>query len=177
MRAATPLTGEVSGSKVAAVFDDPAMARAAARHVRDALALSDAQVQVLGPGERRPGAKLEPESHGIFRTMLVAHLRLGIAGAVVGLLVFAAFWFAGVAMFVNSPWLSAGVLIVFGAVGGMMLGGLVTLRPDHDPYVQKVYEAIGQGRHAVVVHVFDQAQRKRAVELLESRAGEVVATL
>ena len=75
------LAGEVSNSKVAAVFANEAAAREVAAHVQSALQLSAAQVQVITPADRRPGRKLEPESEGIFRTIIRAHVRLGLLGA------------------------------------------------------------------------------------------------
>jgi len=82
-------TEEVSNSKVAAICPSVAVARLQANRVREALHLSERQVQVLVPGETQPGRKLEPESHGIYRTMLWSHARLGVFGALAGLLAYA----------------------------------------------------------------------------------------
>lgn len=171
------LTGEVSNSKVAAVFASEATARHVAAHVRNSLQLSDAQVQVITPSERRPGRKLEPESHGIFRTMIRAHVRLGVLGAVAGAAAFAVLWAMGWPWIVNSAVLAAAVFVAFGAVGGLMLGGLLTLRPDHDLYINKVRDALGEGRSAVVVHAFSREQKAQAEVLLKDANGEVVSTL
>ena len=81
----SPITGELSNSKVAAVFPNEAVALQAGQGVAAALSLGSAQVQVIVPTERHPGNKLEPENRGIFRTIVIAHVRLGIAGAVMGL--------------------------------------------------------------------------------------------
>ena len=78
------LTGEVSNSKVAGIFASESAARAEAARVHATLQLSDAQVQVVTPTDRTPGRKLEPESRGIFRTMIRAHVVLGLCGAVAG---------------------------------------------------------------------------------------------
>jgi len=177
MTSESPLSAERSGSKVAAIFADPASAHAAAGRLREALALGEAQVQVIAPGDPRPGHKLEPESRGIFRTMLRAHLRLGLLGAVAGALVFAVMWARGVPFIVNSAVIAAAVLVGFGAVGGLFLGGLFTLRPDHDPYITKVYAALDEGRSAVVVHSFSREQNAKAHEFLQQTSDEVVSTL
>ena len=171
------LTGEVSNSKVAAVFANEAAAREVATRVRSTLQLSAAQVQVITPADPRPGRKLEPESEGIVRTMIRAHVRLGLLGAVAGAAVFGVLWALGLPWIVNSAVLAAVVLVAFGAVGGLMLGGLVTLRPDHDFYINKVYDALGQGRSAVVVHSFSREQNAQAEALLKGASGEVVSTL
>ena len=84
------LSGELSNSKIAAVFPDASRARLAAQAVTAALSLGAAQVQVITPAEPHPGRKLEPEPRGIWRTIVRAHARLGLVGAVAGLVAFAA---------------------------------------------------------------------------------------
>ena len=123
-----PLTGEVSNSKVAGIFASESAARAEAARVRATLQLSDAQVQVVTPADPRPGHKLEPESHGIFRTMIRAHVVLGLLGAIAGAMAFGVMWTMAIPFIVNSAVMAAAVLVGFGAVAGLMFGGLVTLR-------------------------------------------------
>ena len=173
----SPITGELSNSKVAAVFPRAADAHAAARAVTAALSLGSAQVHVITPAEPHAGRKLEPESRGIWRTIVTAHLRLGIAGAVVGVLVFAALHAYGLPLIVRSPVAAALVLLGFGGVAGLMLGGLVALRPDHDRYVQATRDAMAAGSTTVVVHAFDSRQADDAAEFLRAQGGEVTSTL
>ncbi|MFC5578249.1 hypothetical protein ACFPOA_09540 [Lysobacter niabensis] len=172
-----PITGELSNSKVAAVFAHESAARQAAQGVAAALSLGVAKVQVIAPAEPHPGRKLEPESRGIWRTIVVAHVRLGIAGAVAGLLVYAALRAVGVPFIVNSPVAAALVLLFFGTVAGLMLGGLVSLRPDHDRYVEATRDAMAVGKTTVVVHAFSAGQRDQAAEFLRAQGGEVTSTL
>jgi hypothetical protein len=174
---ATPITGEVSNSKLAAVFPKERIARDAARAVSVALKLGPEQVQVVTPAEPEPVRKLEPENRGILHTIVIAHVRLGIAGAVAGLLLFAVLYAMGVPFIVSSPVAAALVLLFFGTVAGLMLGGLVSLRPDHDRYVQATRDAMTEGQTTVVVHAFSAGQRDQAAQLLRARGGEVTATL
>ena len=176
MSQTSPITGELSNSKVAAVFANESAARQAAQGVAAALSLGAAQVQVITPAEAHPGRKLEPESRGIWRTIVVAHVKLGMAGIVVGLLAFAALYARGVPFIVNSPVAAALVMMFFGGVAGLMLGGLVSLRPDHDRYVQATRDAMAAGNTTVVVHAFSADQRHQAAELLRSNGGEVTST-
>lgn len=171
------VTGEVSNSKVAAVFASEASAREVAGRVRNTLQLSEAQVQVITPADRRPGHKLEPETQGIFHTIVRAHVHLGFWGAVAGAVAFGLLWSMGVPFIVNSAKLAGAVIVVFGAIAGLMLGGLVSLRPDHDLYINKVFDALGEGRSAVVVHAFSKEQSAQAEALLKDASGEVVSTL
>ena len=70
MSVLSSLTGEISDSKVAAVFDSEDRARSAALEIRSRLGLRDSQVQVISPHDRHPGRKLLPEGRGIFRTII-----------------------------------------------------------------------------------------------------------
>ncbi|WP_062351764.1 hypothetical protein [Pseudoxanthomonas mexicana] len=173
----SPLTGEVSDSKVAAIFRDATGARNAAARLTGDLHLTPGRVRVVTPGDAHLGRQLEPESHGIFRTMLIAHYKMAFAGLVVGILAYGLLRGAGIAAVVNSPVLSAVVIVAFFGVFGAMLGGLVTLRPDHSPYVNAVKSALRDGRSAVIVHAMDTDQRDRASDALTNAGGETIKTL
>lgn len=170
-------TGEVSNSKVAAVFANASAATEVAARLRSTLQLSEAQVQVITPSDPQPGRKLEPESRGIFLTIIRAHVRLAALGAVTGAVAFAVLWARGLPLIVNSAVLAACVMVAFGTVAGLMLGGLLSLRPDHDLYINKVREALADGRSAVVVHAFSREQNAQAAALLSEAHGEVISTL
>ena len=60
---------------------------------------------------------------------------------------------------------------------GPLLGGLVSLRPDHDRYVHATRDAMEAGRGTVVVHALSVAQRQAASEFLAARGGDVTRTL
>lgn len=177
MSIVSSLTGEASDSKVAALFDSESQARAAAGRVQQELGLQPAQVQVVTPRDRHPGKKLEPESHGIFRTLVIAHYKLGIVGLMAGVLLYAILRGMGVPAVVNSPGFSAVVIIAFCGAFGSMLGGLVTLRPDHVPYVAKVQDALREGQSAVIVHALDTRQRDLAEQALARASLDTVKTL
>ena len=172
-----PLTGEVSNSKVAAVFAVRAQAQEAAVDLVEQLGLALAQVKVVTPDSADVDIALEPEGGGIWRTIVVAHVRLGVLGAVVGALVFAAMMWAGVPYVRSSSWAAAGWWVLYGAIGGLLLGGLVALRPDHDPYVLSVRKAIAAGHSAVVVHALSVPQQQAAADFLAGRGADVTRTL
>lgn len=177
MAGPTVVTGEVSNSKVAAVFPSEATARAAGEAVRAAVGLDRSQVQIITPHAAHPGRKMEPESHGIFRTIVIAHVRLGIVGVIVGALAFAGLYAWGLPLITQSAWFAGAVMVGFGAVAGLMLGGLVSLRPDHDAYIQSVRTALAEGHSAVVVHAFSAQQRDSAASELRARGGDTTSTL
>jgi hypothetical protein len=172
-----PLTGEVSNSKLAAVFDTEAAARAAAAAVTAQTDLQPAQVKVITPDEPTPGIKMEPEGQGILRTIIVAHVWLGLAGVIAGLGAFAVAIWMGVPFIVQSPWAAGLAMAAFGGVGGLLLGGLVALRPDHDRYILATREAMAERRTTVVVHALSEEQLTKANEVLSARGAEITRTL
>lgn len=172
-----PLTGEVSNSKLAAVFDSGADARAAAAALLSEAGLQPQQVKVVGPDEPDANIKLEPEGRGIWRTIVVAHVKLGIVGAILGAIAFGIMMWAGLPFVTRSPVAAAAATIAFATVGGLLLGGLVSIRPDHDRYVQATHDAMEARRTTVVVHALSKDEQQRASELLAARGAEVTATL
>lgn len=172
-----PLTGEVSDSKLAAVFASRREAQDAADALMARTDLQQAQVKVIRPGSADVAIKLEPEGGGIWRTILRAHAKLGVVGAVLGLVAFAILYALGLPMVVQSPVAAGLVLLGFGTIAGLMLGGLVALRPDHDRYVQATRDAMEEGHTTVVVHALSREQQDVAADFLASRGGEVTRTL
>jgi hypothetical protein len=177
MKHGMALTGEASDHKVAGVISDEATAHELADAVRAGVGLTEAQVRVVGPEDKQIGRALEPESRGIVHTMIRAHLWLGLAGAVIGALAFGIMFSLGVGFIVLNPWRSVLLLIGFGTIGGLLLGGAVSLRPDHSPYIAASREALRQGRYVVVVHATSTDELERAEAILKANAGETVRTL
>ncbi|MGY1457872.1 MULTISPECIES: hypothetical protein [unclassified Luteimonas] len=173
----SPVSGEVSNSKLAAVFDSAGAARDAAAAMIAEIGLQPAQVKVIAPDEPDANIKLEPEGGGIWRTIVIAHVRLGILGAVLGAAAFGTMMWMGVPFVARSPVAAGLATIFFGAVGGLFLGGLVAIRPDHDRYVQATHDAMDAHRTTVVVHALSRDEQSRAKEFLAARGGEVTGTL
>lgn len=172
-----PLTGEVADSKLAAVFATRRQAQDAADALIAGSDLQPAQVKVIRPDSSDVAIQLEPEGGGIWRTIIRAHARLGVLGAVLGLVLFGILYATGLPMVVQSPIAAGLVLLGFGTIAGLMLGGLVALRPDHDRYVQATRDALDEGRSTVVVHALSGEQQDAAADFLASRGGEVTRTL
>jgi hypothetical protein len=171
------LFGERSLTTVAALFGQAQEARDAAEHiVRDAH-VPEKHVKVMGPGDPSMERKLEPEERGIVHTLIKSHTTLGTLGLIVGLLAGGALILGGVGWAVASPFFTLGMAAIFGALGGMMLGGLVSIRPDRTMLDTKVEEAVQEGRWAVVVHPEDHDEEERAMDVLEHTNGEVVHSI
>jgi len=177
MRTDGPVFGEKSLSKLAAVFDTRAQAEDVVTRLREQLGLEAAQLQVVSPDDPHPGRRIEPESRGIRQTAIKAHITFALLGIVAGLVIFAILWGMGIVAVGSSPLAAVGVVVFFGAVFGLFAGGLITLRPDQDHVVLKVRDALADGRHVVVAHPRDQAQREALSEALHHASSDVASSL
>lgn len=169
--------GERSLTTVAALFGQAQDARSTAEHVVKDGHLPAQRVKVMGPGDPAMERKLEPEEAGIAHTLIKSHIVLGTFGLFAGLVGAGALILGGVDWAVASPYYTIGVAAAFGAVGGMLLGGLVSLRPDRSVLDIKVETAVQEGRWAVVVHPVNHGEEERALDVLEHSNGEVVRTI
>ncbi|MCX7034032.1 MAG: hypothetical protein NT046_08695 [Arenimonas sp.] len=172
-----PITGEVSNSKLAGVFNTEASARAGVDAVVFGAGLQASQVKLVTPAEPHPNIKLQPEGAGIWRTILVAHLWFGIGGIAAGLLAWGVLMWLGVTLIVSSALVSGIAFVFMGGIAGLMLGGLVALRPDQDRYVQATQDAIAERRFTVLVHALSNNEADRAATVLGGLGAEVTRTL
>ena len=179
----TSLFGERSLTKVAAVFDNRDSAETAVQRLKQVPGMNASQVQLVGPNdtsgvvEAPLSRKLEPEQAGIWRTLIRAHIITGAMGAVAGCALYLGFRWAQHPAILSSPLLSLGVLIFFGSIFGMMVGGLLTLRPDHYRVMASVRKAIKRGRWAVVSHPVNPRQTTLVMNELRHRSPHVVRSL
>lgn len=169
-------TGEASNHKLAAVFETADGAESARRTLGDETDLESDQLVVLEPGSERANRALLPESHGIWRTLVRSHIVLGIAGAVAGVLLFFALDAAGVAFVSDNPLAALGLFVLVLTLFGLMLGGLVTLRPDQVPYIRVAREALQAGHTVLVVHARSERELGDARSLLARPALKAVRT-
>jgi hypothetical protein len=170
------LFGERSLSKVAGIFEQGQEARIVAEEILHDGSLTNEQVQVLVPDDPATSHKLEPEEAGIVHTLIRSHIALGSAGLMIGLLFGALLVAFGVPFAESSPYYTILITAGFGAVFGMMFGGLVSLRPDHDPLIAKVETETHAGHWAVVVHPLNHEQEMRARDVITHAHGKLVHT-
>jgi len=150
MPSLTPF-GERSLTIVAARFDDCGSAERAASAVRGVLQ-DTAEVHVVGPRDPALALKLEPERHGIGRTLVRSVLVLGGAGGMLGALLALP---AVAPSPIADPAGALGVITLFALLGvflGAIVAGFLTLRPDHEYVIHQVWAWIQRYQWAVVAH-------------------------
>jgi len=171
------LFGENATTKIAACFNTEEQMSTVATALRTGAQLLPDQVRTVRPGEHGFGRKLEPEGGGIARTALKAHTILGLAGLVVGFFAWLVLYLSNVTAIVSSPGLSAGAFSFFGAIAGLLLGGLITARPDHLLVIQRVQTASEEGRWSLVIHPLDPRECDAVLRILAEAGVEPVRTV
>ena len=177
------LFGEQSLTKIAAIFDSRARAETTALRLRQAAGLSEAQIKLVGPQdtagvvEAPLSRKLEPESSGIWHTILRAHLVTGLAGMTLGGLLYLGLWLSGNAAVISHPFLMLLVTVFFGTIFGLLLGGLLSLRPDHYRVMAAVRKAIKRGGWAVISHPVNHDQTRDVINELQRHKVDVIRSL
>lgn len=177
MKIATGISGEHFDHKVAGIFQDEFTAKRAVDTLSKTTSLQNQQIFVVCPDDRHPGWELEPEDRGIWRTMIQAHFWLGLVGAAVGLIVFFVLFVSGVPFVTTNGVTSAVIAVAFGAVFGMMFGGLMTLRPDHMSYISVSQSALRKGQFVVAVHARSAEQLQEANDAFSKFQVKTVSSL
>ena len=176
MRNRFTLFGERSLTLIGAVFPDSGSARAA-EHALERDAALNGEVAVIGPDDPLTALKLEPETHGIWKTAIRSHAVLGLVGLALGLLAAlllqATGWPAAVSSF--------GYLLLFlgvmGAFAGMLIAGMITLRPDHGIVIRQLREALARRHWALVVRPRSEDHALRAMERLQALGASPLRSL
>ena len=105
-----------------------------------------------------------------FQDVFITHGITGVIGAIVGVLLFIGLYRSGQPMVASSPMLA---FITF----GLLLGGLIAIRPDHVWLITAVRSSLKQGKWAVIVHPVDTGQTAGARQLLLKSGAELLKTL
>ncbi len=173
----TQLLGERKPGLVSGVFDS----ELEAKHAIDSLVhqghIEPKYIDLVVPDDTRLQKKLEPDSKGIGKTLVKTHVKLGIAGMVVGFLLAAVPVLLGVTLFIGSATSSIITFAMFGLFLGLLLAGFISLRPDHDPVISRTRGAVCKGRWAVVVHTDDHEDQQRAKRTMREHAELVSQSL
>lgn len=169
------LIGERSSTLIAGSFTNAWEANELAFSMRHDPQMK-ALVSVVRPNDPQVDRKLEPENRGIWRTLVRSHLvcgALGLATGVLSAVWLMAFWPAASA----SPWFAVLFIGSMGLFVGLLIGGLVTMRPDHGWVADRVRSWLQQGRVALVIHPVDEAAARLAFDRLSVAGASPVRSL
>lgn len=174
------LFGEQSLTKIAAIFDSRGRAETTALRLRQAAGMSESQIKLVGPQDTAGvvdaplSRKLEPESSGIWHTILRAHLVTSLIGMALGGVLYLILWMMENMSVASHPLLMLFVMLFFGTIFGSLLGGLLSLRPDHYRVMAAVRKAIKRGGWAVISHPVNHDQTRDVINELHRHRVNVV---
>lgn len=167
------ISGENYSHKVTAEFDNKIDADNAVKKLIDQAGLPESQITVVQPHDPNMALKIEPEVKGIGRSLARAHVTLGLGGLVVGLVLAAILVAVGPEATQSSPGMTYIALGFLLGMLGLLLGGAVSLRPDHDPMVEHTRAATDAGQWTVVAHCTSSEQQ----DLVKNTIGYSTQTL
>lgn len=162
---------------VAGRFSDEQKARQGITALREQIGLDPQQIKLLKPGDGRLSRKLEPESRGIFRTLLSAHLWAAISGFVVGIALAVLMILFGPSLTANNPLFTVIAFAWVGTLAGAMLGGLITLRPDREHLTMSARKSSKEGDWTVVAHCASAEEKAAAESQLETASRDTNSSL
>tara|TARA_R110002072_G_scaffold141475_1_gene286760 strand:- start:833 stop:1354 length:522 start_codon:yes stop_codon:yes gene_type:complete len=156
--------------KVSAEYDSKSAADQAMWSLIDSAGLPPAQVRLVQPHDPDMGRKLEPETRGVARTLVRSHVVLGLGALVLGLVIAAVLVTIGPALTRSSPVMTFIAAAFLFPVLGLMLAGAISLRPDHDPLIEKTRTASAAGHWIVVAHCVSIGEQSRAKDAIDHSA-------
>lgn len=167
------LFAERATTKIAGTFDRQEDAASTIATLKSQTRLKARQLKLIGPNEKRFGTKLEPEGQGIARTAARSHIYMGIAGLVLGIALWVILYASGWNLIRSTPGLSMIPFLLFPTIAGLMLGGLITARPDHSAVITQVRDAVADGKWVVIAHPYSPRQCDDTEAVMKGNAVEV----
>lgn len=175
--------GERSVTKVAALYNSRVQAEAAMRDLLTGGRFSPAQVKLLSPSSAMPArheefdAAVEPDDGGVRLTLLRAHAATALLGLTGGAGLCCGLLVSGNPGLRSSPVIGLVICAALGTMFGLLVGGLVSLRPDHSWLFASIRRALQSGKWAVVAHPRDAAETHQAMDALDTGIAKVMRSL
>jgi len=171
------LFGERATTKLVAVFDTAAAAEDAAGKIKSSAGLNTGQVRILVPGDSRFDIKIEPEPAGVARTAVRTHVAFGSIGFVVGVLLWFVLFMTRFELVRGTPIASAVAVVFFLTMAGLLFGGFLTLRPDHQVLITRLRSALEEGKWCVVIHPRSPEECDQVEALLDSEGAQTMRSI
>lgn len=158
--------GEDFSHKVSAEFNSQESADSAVQLLVEKAQIPRQQIDIVNPNDPLIARKLEPEVSGISRTLAKSHLVFGGAGFALGIVLSIILTTMGPTLTQASPLFTFIAVIFLSTALALLLAGLISLRPDHDPLIAKTRTAAQTGHWTVIVHCASQEQQDVANETI-----------
>lgn len=171
------LSEENKASKVAAVFESEQQALDARQILLNDDDLNQLNFEIVRPKDKHISEKIEPESKAIIKFITRSHWVLGGLGLVIGLVVASALALIGPEMTQSSPMYTYLAFAIIGTFLGLLIAGVVSLRPDHDPLITQTMTASQQNQWTLIIQTEDQEKLTKVYEMMESISASVTKTL
>lgn len=155
---------------VGARFSSLTAAETAVQRLSDA-EIALAQVEILDHDGRMRVAR-RAERRATRKALIRWHVLLGATGLLAGSLLWLFAWYARLPMVLAMPALMLFVAAGFGAVAGLLLGGLLSIRPTKGWLAAAARDDARAGDFPVVVHATDRQQARKAREILVAADGD-----
>ncbi len=169
---------EKKPGKVGGVFESEAAAKNAVKSLVSEGAINLQNIELVEPKDRSDhplGHKIEPEDRGTARALAKSHLVLGVVGLLAGLLLSTVLVTVGPQLTRSNPLFTFIPLTLICVFLGLLLAGLISLRPDHDHLINKSRKMVKSGRWSVVVHTTNTEEKQRAKNVMKKKAAKSVA--
>lgn len=170
-------TGETNPSRLGGVFSSQDTVQQARQKVLSDSAFSEGNISIIAPGETNFHQKLEPDDSGIATTLARTHVSFGIAGLIVGMIVATLLVMADISAASSSPGMVYVVFALVGPLVGMFVAGFISLRPDHDVFINRVTDAINNGKWVMVVRTHDHDESNHAKAVIKDMADTTIETM
>lgn len=171
------IIGEKRPGMVSGVFSNEEDAKTAVACLVHEGDFDSENINLVSPNDKYFEQKVEPDEAGIARTLVMSHLVFGFMGLLIGLILAAMLTLFGPPLAQSSPMFTTMALALICFFIGLIVAGLVSVRPDHDPLIVSTREAIRSGSWAVVVHTLDKDEMYRAKIVMSGSAESLSETL
>lgn len=133
--------------------------------------IAAAQVEILA-GDGRMHVARGVERRATRRALIRWHVLLGAAGLLLGVLLWLFAWYSGATLVLAMPALMLVIAAIFGALAGMLVAGLLALRPDKGWIAAAARDDARAGDVPVIVHATGRQQAHKAREILAQSHGD-----
>ncbi|ALS99115.1 hypothetical protein [Lacimicrobium alkaliphilum] len=161
---------EAYPTKVSAIYENQQAAETTAENLVNEAGFVPDQIEVVHPDDSELSQKLEPERGGIKRTLLKSHLILGGGFFILGILIAAYLSAYGPPLMSSSPLMTFIAFGIMGLFAGLLLAGLISIRPDHDVLINKTRGAAKEGKWVVIVHCKNEEEKEKAKTFVNTSA-------